>query len=75
MTLANPRMTIFCPVDDFCKELANYKQYSPLINRPGGQRGPEAGLAISEIMTILTMFHRIRFRDFKAFYVGFLTNY
>ena len=40
-----------------------------------GKRGPKAGLGISEIMTILIMFHEVRFRDFKRFYTGFLEVY
>jgi len=33
-----------------------------------GRRGPEGGLADSEVMTLVVMYHRSRFRDFKTFY-------
>ena len=40
-----------------------------------GKRGPKAGLAISEVMTILLMFHHVRFRDFKTFYEGYVQRH
>lgn len=75
MELANQLISIFCEVDDFCKELEGYTKHKLLTGPSVGQRGPETGLCISEIMTILIMFHQVRFRDFKTFYLGFLEVY
>jgi hypothetical protein len=68
-------VTIFCEIDDFCKELDNYSQNYLLTGPTKGARGPIGGLAISEIMTILIMFQMSKFRDFKNFYIGFLATY
>ena len=37
---------------------------------PAKKRGPEAGLADSEIMTILVLYHSSHFKNFKTFYQG-----
>src|SRR6201995_2334379 len=62
----------FCQVDDFCQ--AFYPRWEALLLKQGAQpakkRGPQAGLADSEIMTILVLYHSSRFRNFKAFYDG-----
>lgn len=68
-------VSIFCEVDDFCKELDQYSKHYFLTGPSKGKRGPECGLAASEIMTILVMFQMSRFRDFKNFYTGFLCVY
>lgn len=76
MELANQLTTIFCEMDDFCKELGGLVKNKLLPNpHPAGKRGPTAGLSTSEIMTILIMFHQVRFRDFKTFYTGFVEVY
>jgi hypothetical protein len=62
----------FCQFDDFCQ--AFYPPWEAQLLAQGGQpakkRGPRAGLADSEIMTILVLYHSSRFRNFKAFYEG-----
>jgi Transposase DDE domain len=70
MDIANQLTRILCEIDDFCKEFdANIKSHLlPSSNEKAGPRGREPGLSVSEIMTILVMFHQIRFRDFKTFY-------
>lgn len=75
MDIANQLVSIFCEIDDFCKELNNYAQHHLLPGNVKGKRGPAPGLAESEIMTILVMFQMVRFRDFKTFYCGFLQVY
>ena len=67
--------TIFCQIDDFCKELEQHMQHKLLTGPSRGKRGPKSGLSLSEMMTILVMFHQIRFRDFKTFYIGFVIKY
>jgi Transposase DDE domain len=75
MEIANQLISIFCEIDDFCKEFDTLTKNKLLTGPHPGKRGPETGLAISEIMTILIMFHEVRFRDFKRFYTGFLEVY
>jgi hypothetical protein len=66
---------IFCEIDDFCNTLDDYTEHNMLTGPMRGKRGPAAGLAISEIMTILVMFQSSRMRDFKNFYTGLLCMY
>ena len=68
-------VSIFCEVDDFCKEFdRNISQ--PLLGSPAkGRRGPKCSLSISEIMTIKILFQMTGYRNFKIFYTGFLQKY
>ena len=75
MEIANQLTSIFCQLDDFCNELEAYEPQNLLPGPSQDKRGPEAGLCASEIMTILVMFHQIRFRDFKMFYTNFVRVY
>jgi len=75
MDVAHQLVSIFCDIDDFCKELDSYTKHKLLSSPTKGPRGPACQLALSEIMTILVMFHFIRFRDFKTFYIGYLEKY
>jgi hypothetical protein len=68
-------ISIFCEIDDFCKQLDNYSKHYLLTGTTKGTRGPAGSLAISEIMTILIMFQMSKFPDFKGFYIGFLCVY
>jgi hypothetical protein len=58
-------LEIFCAVDEFCVRMPK-QQASHQIGKQ--QRGPQAGLWLSEIMTILIHFHQSHYRDFKAYY-------
>ena len=62
----------FCQFDDFCQAFQPYWAARLLKQevQPAKKRGPKAGLADSEIMTILVLYHSSRFRHFKAFYEG-----
>jgi hypothetical protein len=45
-------VSIFCEIDDFCKEL-DKNMPQPLLTSPTkGRRGPNCCLSVSEIMTI-----------------------
>ncbi len=49
----------FCAVDDFCQAfLPQWEAY--LIRNGTAPRGPQPGLCVSEIMTILLMLHGSR---------------
>lgn len=66
--------SIFCEIDDFCKELDKNISQSLLTNSDKGKRGPDCCLTISEIMTIQILFQMIGYRNFKTFYF-FLETY
>lgn len=55
---------LFCSIDDFCK------QFTPTWKKKliGSSRGPSCSLHLSEILTILILFHQSNFRTFKHFY-------
>lgn len=76
MDIANQLVTIFCEIDDFCKEFdtvtAHQRLPAPFAKTA---RGPKGKLSVSEIMTILVLFQQMRFRTFKMFYCGFLQIY
>jgi hypothetical protein len=68
--------SIFCEIDDFCKELEKNMPDQKLLTGPSkGKRGPACCLSVSEIMTIQVLFQMIGWRNFKTFYVGFLQKY
>jgi hypothetical protein len=68
-------VSIFCEIDDFCKEFdKNIAQ--PLLTGPTkGSRGPECSVSVSEIMTIQILFQMVGYRNFKTFYTTFLQTY
>lgn len=68
-------VSIFCEIDDFCKELDKNMSQLQLTSPTKGRRGPECCLSISEIMVIQVLFQMIGYRNFKTFYTGFLQIY
>jgi hypothetical protein len=58
---------LYCSIDDFWKF---FKQEwdKHLINNGKAKRGPEPGLSIPEMMTIVILFHQSNYRTFKYFY-------
>ena len=64
-------METFCAVDDSCRAfLPQWEAY--LLRNGTASRGPEPGLSVSEIITILLMLHGSRFKYLKSFYQKFL---
>jgi hypothetical protein len=61
--------TLFCSVDDFCKIFEPQLQELLLVSGEIKRRRCSA-LSLSEIMTIVILFHISRFRDFKHFYLN-----
>ena len=47
---------VFCDIDDFCREFT-LESPQELLPMPSPRRNRRAGLGLSEIMTILVMFH------------------
>ena len=64
-----PIVEIFCEIDDFCKQFKQ-KQNCKVLPNPNRVRQRECCLAISEIMTIVVLFHLSHYRTFKDFYIG-----
>ena len=62
----------FCQFDDFCQAFGPHWQARLLSQeaQPAKKRGPQAGLADSEIMTILVLYHSSQFNNFRTFYEG-----
>jgi hypothetical protein len=60
---------IFCDVDDFCTML-KYACTACLLPPPGtgGHWFPLSRLALSEVMTIVILFHLSEYRCFKWYY-------
>lgn len=58
---------LYCNVDDFWK---SFKQEwdNHLIDNGKTKRGPESRLTVSEMMTIVILFHQSNYRTFKHFY-------
>src|SRR4051794_41403467 len=62
----------FCQFDNFCQAFSPHWQ-ARLLNQeaqPAKKRGPQAGLAHNEIMTLPGLFHNSPFSKFKAVFEG-----
>ena len=68
-------VSIFCEIDDFCKELDKNISESLLSAPTKGGRGPSCCLSLSEIMTVQILFQMVGYRNFKTFYTAFLQQY
>ena len=77
MDITHQLLITFCKIDDFYKEFELNISSRMLAEelKVASNRGPNCQLSVSEIMTILVMFQRIGFRNFKTFYKCFLQNY
>ena len=60
-------LELFCAVDDFC-QVFEPRWHKHCLTRGTKQRTRRRELALSEIMTILILFHSSHYRTFKAFY-------
>ncbi len=75
---ADMLISIFCDVDDFCKEFEHEwrkilieKQDNRLIGDKK-RRNRKTEMSLSEAITIVTMFHKTRYRTFKVYYNRFV---
>lgn len=62
-----PLEEIFCLIDDFCKYFEQ-QQKARLLPNPNRKRAKPCALSMSEIMTIMVLFHLSHYRTFKDFY-------
>ena len=59
---------LFCDVDDFCQWfLPRWQRYQ--LTDGGHKRLRQGQLSLSEVMTLVILFHHSRYRDFKSFYL------
>ncbi|MDR0684907.1 MAG: IS982 family transposase [Spirochaetaceae bacterium] len=59
---------IYCDVDDFCKALEDYCKTHCLPGAPKNSWFPASRLSLSEVMTIILLFHLSGYRCFKWYY-------
>lgn len=64
--------TLFCLVDDFCQKFE--PQWNKKLLSHTFSRGPKCSIALSEIITILILFHQSNYRTFKYFYFNLKEN-
>ena len=64
----NDLVELFCSIDDFWK-IFKSEWDSHLIDHKRFKRGPKAEMTISEMMTIVVLFHQSDYRTFKYFYM------
>lgn len=57
----------YCTIDDFVKEFI--KINGKLLSEQSKIRNRQSSLSLSEIMTIMVIFHTSGYRDFKHFYI------
>ena len=62
------RVQIFCEIDDFCLWFVPLWESRMLPPADRKLRRRDSSLCLSEIMTILVLFHRSNYRTFKFFY-------
>lgn len=65
---------LFCQIDDFCKTFEP-KLHKHLITNNKKTRSRATSVSLSELMTIMILFHQLRFRQFKIFYNYHLKNF
>jgi len=59
---------IFCQIDDFCNSFDSHYQHFFLSN-PTTKRKKPCSISLSEIMTIVVLFHMSGYKEFKYFYL------
>lgn len=64
-------LELFCAVDDFCLLFEPF-WHKHCLSGGSKRRNRTRGLTLSEIMTILILFHRSHYRTFKAFYTEYV---
>jgi hypothetical protein len=61
-------LSVFCDIDDFCTRFESTRpQHLPATSTKQRQRASR--LALSEVMTLLVLFHGSHYRTFKHFYL------
>ncbi len=67
------QVAIFCDVDNFCRDYEENCTHSLLMDK--NEVVPKTRMALSEIMTILIMYHLSGYRAFKWYYLHHVMKY
>jgi hypothetical protein len=67
-------LPLFCDVDDFCL-LFEPAWKRRLLASGALHRNKPSALALSEVMTILILFHSSGYRDLKGFYTQYVQKH
>jgi hypothetical protein len=59
---------LFCQIDDFCRDFEPAWERR-LLAAGVKKRKRQTDLSLSELMTLAVLFHQLRFRQFKSFYL------
>ena len=62
-------VTLFLDIDKFCQTLSDQIGQRPMLPSPRGIRRRAGRMYLSEVMTIMTLFHQAGYRCFKHFYL------
>ena len=65
---------IFCAFDDFYAHFDRFLK-SHSIDGPKRKRNRSSKMSMSEVMTIITIFHMSNYRNFKHFYLGYVKRH
>lgn len=65
---------LFCLIDDFCKVFEPAFE-SKLLSDGKRKRRRMGGLSLSELMTLMVLFHQVRYRQFKLFYQDYVCRF
>lgn len=74
LILSQDKITqIFCSIDDFCKDFVPNWENQLISN--GKKRIRKSNLSLSEIITIQVLFHISGYRNFKTFYLDYVSKF
>src|SRR5512144_1133992 len=65
---------LFCLMDDFCRRFEPAWERRQLTAATRKRRR-RSTLSLSELMTLVVLFHQLRFRQFKCFYLDYVRRY
>lgn len=65
---------LFCLIDDFCRRFEPAWERRQLTAGTRKRRR-RSTLSLSELMTLVVLFHQLRFRQFKCFYLDYVRRY
>ena len=68
--LLAPIVEIFCDIDDFCKQHSHLGTKKLLESDGKKKRNRQLTMSMSEIVTVLVLFHLSHYRTFKDFYLS-----
>jgi len=64
----------FCLIDDFCRQFEP-AWHKRMLQAGSKKRRRKSELGLSELMTLAILFHQLRFRQFKSFYLNHACRY